>query len=77
MGDISLGDSGGQGRKVFEEWCHQGQLSLRKVACTRGMSPWHSDKLRELSRSKGGQQEPAFPQQEGEGGSQVAGSRRC
>lgn len=60
-GDISLGDSGGQGRKVFEERCHQGRLSLRKVVCTCGVSLWHPDKLRGLSQSKGGQQEPAFP----------------
>lgn len=49
--------------KVFEEWCHQGQLSLRNVMCTCGKSLWHSDKPRGLSRCKGGQQEPAFPQQ--------------
>lgn len=52
-----------KGRKVFEEWCHRGQLSLRKAVCTCGMSLWHPDKPRGLSQSKGGQQEPAFPQQ--------------
>lgn len=31
--------------------------------CAFGTSLWHSDELRGLSGSKGGQQEPAFPQQ--------------
>lgn len=47
--------AGGEGGKVFaEEWT--GQLSLRKVVCSCGMSPWCSSKPRGLSRAKHGQQ---------------------
>lgn len=61
---------------MSEEWCHQGQLSLRKVVCTCGMSRWHCDKTRGLSQSKGGQQEPAFPQRApAVGGAWTSGSR--
>lgn len=56
---------GGEGRKVFEEWW-TGLLSLRKVMCSCGMSPWRS-----------GTPSPGRAPARGRGWSWAAGSRRC